>query len=745
MNRRFMITLFLAALVTNALLILASRLIGAMSDPGSAVQLLTTSIAICGASCAVAQFLKRRFNRDRMPVYFAGALGGAAMVSIFFVLLSLLPFSLPIRAVILAVGIWTGCILFSATIGLIFGTSLYAFGKEVPKLLLLFFGGAGAGGLLALGGVAVFGLSPSFMAASILSWVAAIVMVGSTSDTKKLILASLPVVIIAATCIAHLFYPFLQTPAVKGQPVFAEKWIAPAHLAATAGMSGTNRAHVAIEGNSLDRGFSGEKDFRRFDTLCDLPFLLVEFPETLSIGPSALIGASRVARKSKGMVWVDPLDIYNRLHSKSFSSISQVAKRFELTKPVIMVRENPRAWLSANIETFDLIYAPLFDLHISDTAGPFGLWGNILTTLENWHLCFDTLDKSGVLAVATYNSPATYMHKAAIMARKVMAQFQVANPDTHLFCASNGNASILLVKKEPISIHEVSRLLDFAKANELTVLYSPYHEAESDILAQIATAPYSERIGKMFGVPAPTDSRPFFFVTSVSDNATVDADQKLVRRGLFTYRKGAAFSGLWFLLIVLVPLFGIRSHRMALDAHIRPAGFFIALTLSIAFLLPALLHQLRISLGVPGFIQTWALPITLLAAGVGTIVSEKFKSDGRPLSMRIFLTLFLGWSLFSIVVGPIILARSRGFAQASSAAALLFVFGLFSGFTISLALRRLVRPQRNTAPWMFGIVLAAFALGATCAGYLAAISGFSVIWWFGLGFLFCSIWLYWDI
>lgn len=745
MNRRLMITLFLTALTLNSLFVFASRLIGAMSEPGANVQLLTSSIAICGAACAAVQFLRRRFDRERMPVYIAGALVTAAMVLVFFSLLSLLPFSLPVRSVILAVGLWVGCIVFAGTAGLVFGTALLAFGNEIPRLMILILCGAGAGGMLALGGTETLGPAASFWAASIPPWIAAIVMVGSKADKKKLFLASIPAIIVAAACIAHLFYPFFQTPAVKGQPVLGEIWSAPVHLAAIPGLPGTNLSHIAIDGNNLERGFPGKKDIQEFDKLSDLLFLLSEFPETLAIGPSAIIGVNRIARKSKSVTWVDPLGLSGMLSSKSFFPFPQIRKVVQLNKPVLSIRENPRTWLSTNSKAFDVIYAPLFDLHLSETAGPFGLWGDISTTLESWHLCFESLDKSGVFAVATYSSPPEYLFKAAIMARRIMAQYQVANPDTHIFCSTNGTASILLLKKEPISIHEASRLLDFAKANKLQVLYSPYHTAESDILAQISTSSYSDRIGKMFGISTPTDSHPFFFVTSESKEITSNPDQQLVRRGLFTYRKAAAFSGLWFLLVLLVPMFGIRSHRMALDAHLRPTGFFVALSLGIPFLLLIIMHQLRISLSIPGLNQTWILPITIVAAGIGAAVSSKFNSDGRPLSMRIFLTLFLGWTLFVIIVGPIILARSTGFAQASSAIALLFVFGLFAGFTFALALRRLVRPQRNTAPWMFGIAMAAFALGVTCSGYLAAVSGFSIVTWFGLGFIFCSIWLYWDL
>jgi hypothetical protein len=417
--------------------------------------------------------------------------------------------------------------------------------------------------------------------------------------------------------------------------------------------------------------------------------------------------------------------------------------------------EDGRSYVRRAGRRYDVIQASLVDTWAATSAGAYTLTENMLYTVEAFDDYLDHLTDAGLLTITRWRFDGL---RLVSLAQEACAR-RGWDPTARLALVQYGNVVNLMLKRDPFTPAEISRLSQVAGDLEFRVVYVPGRAPvegsralaaldDSGVGDYVRLITARDRLAFYRDYPIDitptTDDRPFFFNTTRFGRQTYVA---WLRSRLFGWTEpwtrplpgGFATGGLTALLVViglsavLVTLFVVGPlwivGRPALDRG-WPGwlGYFGCLGAAYMMVEIALLQRFVLLLGHPVYSLTVTLFSLLLGTGLGSWLSRRIGDERlrRRLLTALAAIVFMG--IAAVVLIPPVVNYAIGWpitARLVLAAVLLLPAGGLMGIPLPSGMRLLSRRQSALVPWAWGINGALSVLGSGLSVLVAMTFGFS--------------------
>jgi hypothetical protein len=303
---------------------------------------------------------------------------------------------------------------------------------------------------------------------------------------------------------------------------------------------------------------------------------------------------------------------------------------------VRLVHDEARSYLTRAPGRFDVLQMSLIDTWAATGAGAFTLSENGLYTREGWQIFLRALTSNGVFSVSRWYDPGSASETTRLLSLGVGAllDFGIATPRRHLVLVTRERVATMMVSPSPFTEEDGRKLREVADARGFAIQVSPWDAGDDQMLTRIASATSLDELADSTRHPyldlsPPTDRRPFFF-NMLKPAALFRRDNSsstgVVSGNLLATRTLIALFGIAAFLVVAIigwPL--AQAGRPA-----APRGVFIAALayfgiIGLAFMLIQIpfLQRFSVYLGHPTYTFSIILFLMILAAGLGSLASER--------------------------------------------------------------------------------------------------------------------------
>lgn len=407
---------------------------------------------------------------------------------------------------------------------------------------------------------------------------------------------------------------------------------------------------------------------------------------------------------------------------------------------VELIHDEARSYLSRGERRFDVVQMSLVDTWAATGAGAFTLSENGLYTREAWRLFLDALTPSGVLSVSRWFDPTNVSETSRLTALAVAALLDrgVSDPRRHVLLVAGGPVATLVVGREPLRDADRQALEAVLHEEGFELLAAPWADAATSRLAAILASRTAEALDAavadpVFDYTPPDDARPYFF--------------NMLRPGaLLRWRPGtgAGQGVIWgnlratamlLLLLALVsalvaavlvwPL--LRSGRAPMRSRpfVLGVAYFAAIGVGFMLVQVALVQRFAVYLGHPSYTLAVVLFTMILAAGLGSLASERLPVPSRralALPPAVALVILGAWAALEPLMAATL---RRGLAsRALVVVAVTAAVSVLLGFCFPVGVRLLGRLSPRSVAWMWGV-------NGACS-VLASILALAASMWIGI-------------
>jgi hypothetical protein len=399
--------------------------------------------------------------------------------------------------------------------------------------------------------------------------------------------------------------------------------------------------------------------------------------------------------------------------------------------------DEARSWFTRTEQTFDIIQMSLIDTWAATGAGAFTLSENGLYTIEAWQIFLRHLSQDGVFTVSRWYSPGEVNETGRMVSLAMASLFRmgVTDPRRHIFLVSLRNIATLIVSRSPLSDASINRLTQVANGLGYNRLITPSNEPASATLRNIVNAGDLVALRKYtrtlaLDLTPATDNRPFFFnqlPLSRVANVTNLAGLRAVLTGGGVAAGNLSATLTLCMLFVLSLALVVVTIVIPLRPAVRDVGWRLAIGGTLYFILIGvgfmsieigLLQRLSIFLGHPIYSLSVVLFSIILAAGVGSILSEHYSlgTSTRRLVTWSVLTAAYFVSL-PLYLSPITLvfAGEPLIIRVTLSVLIITPGALLMGWGFPTGMRLVAHVDRRPTPWFWGINGAAGVLASTMA------------------------------
>jgi len=424
-------------------------------------------------------------------------------------------------------------------------------------------------------------------------------------------------------------------------------------------------------------------------------------------------------------VELNPIFIKNL--TDRYADFNQVAS----VAGVRLVVDEARSWFARTEETFDLIQMSLIDTWAATGAGAFSLSENGLYTVEGWKQFLGRLTPDGVFTVSRWYAPTNPGETGRLvsLAKATLFDLGIADPNQHLFLAASQKLSTLVVSRAPLTEEERTRLRTTTRQLDFKVLLDLDQPPADAVLRAVFAAGKKEDLLAIpnelnLDLSPPTDARPFFF-NQLRLSAIPAFFMNPPERGGVLYGNLAAtavlaviivMSLMAVLLTIAVPTLP-TLRRVAARLTFLGTAYFLLIGLGFMFVEIGLMQRLSIFLGHPVYGLAIALAGIILAAGIGSALSERF-----PLRRRRAISTWSSLTVAYLVTLPLWFpAVVQAFAGAGTAArgaialAAVLPAGIGLGFGFPTGMRLVNAIDERATPWFWAVNGAAGVLASGLA------------------------------
>ncbi|HLF56700.1 MAG TPA: hypothetical protein VI942_07640 [Thermoanaerobaculia bacterium] len=432
--------------------------------------------------------------------------------------------------------------------------------------------------------------------------------------------------------------------------------------------------------------------------------------------------------------------IFLDLHRGPLRRFSQLADRPD----VELVHEEGRVYLTRSRERWDLLQMSLIDTWASTAAGAMTLTENGLYTTEAWSVFLERLAPGGIFAVSRWYSPEVPGETARSLSVAVDALLArgSSSPRRHLALATAGSVSTLVVARDPLTSADLSTLSRASERHGFEILADPDRTARDPQLRRILAATTPDELASaaahdFLDLTPARDERPFFFNATRLGAWRHLHESKSRRIGGIIEGNLRATTTLVAILIsvsvlvlasILVPLlFGGRGSGLDAASFAAGAAYFSLIGLGFMLAEIAFMQRFAILLGHPVYSIALTLLSMILAAGVGSLLSDRVEPrERRSLWLPSMVAAAL-LGLAALGLGPAIRLGMPFALPVRAMVVLAFTapVGLVLGLFFPLGLRRLRSRSAAATSWMWGLNGAFGVLGSVLAVFISVGWGIS--------------------
>jgi spermidine synthase len=489
----------------------------------------------------------------------------------------------------------------------------------------------------------------------------------------------------------------------------------------------------------LGNGHLNDAAFLRYD-VTNLAYFLPNLSRAAIIGIGGgrdMLSARVFGVPSITGVEINPVFVRLLLRERGYAEFTGLHTLAGMT----FVVDEARSWFARTVETFDVIQMSLIDTWASTGAGAFTLSENSLYTVEAWRLFLDHLTPGGVFTVSRWYEAERPAETGRLISLAAAAAFAsgAREPRRHMFVAASGRVATLILSKTPLSADIVAALERATTDLRYTILVAPDREPSSDILRRILAGENREALDRYtatldLDLSPPTDENPFFFNQLSLSNplktlrvAFSTETGQLGRGNLFATATLAILLMIALFLVSVTIIVPLRPTAGDLGRRFTIAGTTYFLLIGVGFMVTeiGLLQRMSVFLGHPTYALSIVLFSMILAAGIGSLASDKW-------ALTTGLAFTVWGVLISSYLGALALWLPRALLTAESltlgAKAVLCISiicpaGFLMGFGFPTGMRMASAVDRAPTAWFWGINGAAGVLASIIAVALSLAYG----------------------
>ena len=405
---------------------------------------------------------------------------------------------------------------------------------------------------------------------------------------------------------------------------------------------------------------------------------------------------------------------------------------------VTLVNDEARSYLTRTPQKFDVLQMSLIDTWAATGAGAFTLTENGLYTRDGWQVFLRALTPTGVFSVSRWFDPDSASETTRLLSLGVASLLDagIASPKSNLILVTRERVATLLVSRAAFTDQDRERLQTVADAMGFAVRVSPWHEAADERFRRIASAASTDQLSaatadSLFDFTAPTDRRPFFFnmlkprafFQSQSSGVGVVSGNLRATRTLIAL---AFVAGVLVLAIIGWPLLSTGRPPMPPGLFAASLTYFALIGLGFMFVQIPFLQRFSVYLGHPTYTFSIILFLMILAAGLGSIASERIDTGRSRRLVFLPVGIALLIVLETLLLQPLMDA-TLGWGLPGRTAVVAFFVGPLAfalGFCFPIGLRLTGQHSDRVTAWMWGV-------NGAC-GVMASIVAVMVSMWLGI-------------
>ena len=421
---------------------------------------------------------------------------------------------------------------------------------------------------------------------------------------------------------------------------------------------------------------------------------------------------------------------------------------------VTLVNDEARSFLTRTRGRFDILQMSLIDTWASTGAGAFTLTENGLYTREGWRVFLRALTPDGVLGVSRWYAPGAVSESTRLLSLGVAALIDagVRAPFRHVILASAGHVATLMISRAPFSEDDRSALEAAARTAGFTIQVSPWTRPAQDQLGRVASVATLGELQRAVANPdfdfsPPTDARPFFFNVltfhGVLDGAAASLPEGgIIRGNLVATSTLLTLLGIATLLVLAIiawPLAAMGRPAMPLGPFLWGLLYFALIGCGFMFIQIPFLQRFSVYLGHPTYTFSIILFLMVVAAGTGSLCSERLSADRAATFPVLSVAIGAAIVVEALLLQPAMEATVGWGLAGRTAVVALFVVPLSAalGLCFPLGMRLVDHASGGSAPpdaapvtaWYWGVNGACGVLASIVAVTLSVWLGIQVNLW----------------
>ncbi len=439
------------------------------------------------------------------------------------------------------------------------------------------------------------------------------------------------------------------------------------------------------------------------------------------------------------VIGVDVNEIFIQLLQAEFAEFAGLSGRDEVT----LVADEARSYLSRTDEKFAIIQMSLIDTWAATGAGAFSFTENALYTVEGWQVFLDHLKPDGLFTVSRWHSPENLGETGRTVSLAVAALLRrgITDPARHIAMLTATNLSTIILSQQPMSAADIAglRALHDDLGFKLEIL--PGERPDNADLRRIVAAKSLDELqnqirDQTLNYDPPTDDNPYFFnMLRLGNLAAARNAGSGVLQGNLTAT--ITLIALLFALSVLCLVTVILPLLMRRGSSARATTpwsqlwtamvYFSLIGTGFMFTEIGLIQRLSVFLGHPMYALGVLLFTIILAAGIGSGLSEFLPRRPRPLVAAALVTAaaIVGASyLLSAFVT--VMATSAMPMRIMASIAVIAPLGLALGLFFPVGMGLAKQQQMPETPWFWALNGVFGVLASALAVFVAIYFGISV-------------------
>ncbi len=506
---------------------------------------------------------------------------------------------------------------------------------------------------------------------------------------------------------------------------------------------GTNQSFMPIVQPKISKSIAKPKiknTIRRIRNPYSLPYFLRKEAKALIIGFGG--GVELYNALNLGAKEIIGVEMDSEIINIILEKFKEQTGFIFYNDKIKIINNEGRSYIKGSKEKYDIIQQVHNATPIAIASGALNISETFLMTKEAFNDYLDKLNDNGILSL--YRDGVERIFSLAI---NVLADRGIAFPYKNIavvsFNKEPGRNDLFLLKKTAFTQSEINKIKQFAKRNNINVLYLPDEPLAYKYFAPFLTRSSIKKIQKEAGIilEPPTDSEPFFNqwlplwhykikepkYFSKNTIELVESTSKIVNRIFLIILIEGLIMGIFF---IFLPLIKFSSLKL-LISNKSIICYFIGLGLGFIFLEIVYMQKFILYLGHPSYSITFVLFSLLLSAGTGSYLSNIWaKSIGiKKLLVNVF-PLLIAIIILSNFLINLMMEKTIQFPSLIKfliTFVCLFIIGIFLGMPFPTGINLVGQKDKHLVAWAWGINAYGTVMGSVFSLIIAITFGFNIV------------------